>query len=236
MNDQHYDIYCAMNPIKPNAFGRHKCDILEVRHLYLDLDEDGDNALHNLLRRTDLPHPNFILNTSPHKYQTIWKVQQFTRDSAERLLRALARNTGSDIAATDIARVLRIPGLRNHKYSPPPLVTARYYHPTVLPPTAFPALGLASLPNPTPTRALRKRRAHQGIDHSRSGIDFGRTLGWLQRGVPHDLILQKLITQRPDKPNPEYYARKTLDNALRVYATMVREVSVRCGSEAGGSR
>lgn len=34
------DIYVSMNTLKPEAKGRTRADIAEIRHLYLDLDED----------------------------------------------------------------------------------------------------------------------------------------------------------------------------------------------------
>jgi hypothetical protein len=211
-----YEIYCGMNPIRPNAFGRQKRDILEIRHIFLDFDEDGDNALKRLLARRDIPHPNITLNTSPHKYQTIWKVAGFSPQAAEDLLRSLTRDTGADIAVTDIARVLRIPGFHNHKYCPAHLVAAHCYHTNVLPQALFPSLDLTQSPKPVPKRQHHRKRS-DGIDHSRSGVDFGHTLGWLQANVSHAEILDKLIAQRHDKANPEYYARKTLENAIRIY-------------------
>src|SRR6185437_5714804 len=44
------DIYVSMNTLKPGAKGRTKADIAEIRHLYLDLDEDGDERLARVLK------------------------------------------------------------------------------------------------------------------------------------------------------------------------------------------
>jgi len=62
------------------------------------------------------------VNTSPGKWQVSWRVEGFAKDEAEDLQRALARETGADPAATDCARVLRLPGFYNHKYDRPYLV------------------------------------------------------------------------------------------------------------------
>ncbi len=47
------DIYISMNTLKPEAKGRTKADIAIIRHLYLDIDEDGDARLQRIL---DSPH------------------------------------------------------------------------------------------------------------------------------------------------------------------------------------
>src|SRR5690349_14974550 len=113
-NARHYDVYISMNALKPEATGRTKQDIAAIRHLYLDFDVNGTNAVQALLKRKDLPAPNFLLSTSPDKWQAVWKVEGFGKPQAECLQRAIARETGADIAATDCARVLRLPGLYNH--------------------------------------------------------------------------------------------------------------------------
>jgi hypothetical protein len=114
--------------------------------------------------------------------------------------------------------VLRIPSFDNHKYTPPHQVTAHSYHSNRFTAAAFPALidAPSILLRPTPPTPPRQQGADRR-DHSRSGVDFGRTIGWLEHGVSHDEIVHRLMTERPDKPNPEYYARRTLQNALRAY-------------------
>src|ERR1700687_1227596 len=39
------DIYVGMNPIKDAAYSRTKENIKDIRHVYLDLDKKGDEAL-----------------------------------------------------------------------------------------------------------------------------------------------------------------------------------------------
>ena len=114
-----------MNALKPDAQGRTKADIADIRHLYLDLDRDAEDALSSLQTRDDTPDPNRVLNTSPGKLQVVWKVERFTLDEAESLQRRLAGEFGADPAATDAARVLRLPGFLNHKYEPPHAVGVR---------------------------------------------------------------------------------------------------------------
>jgi hypothetical protein len=86
-----------------------------IRHVYLDLDRKGDEALQAIRDSTDVPPPNLVLDTSSGKHQVVWKVSGFSRDEAESLLHSLANKFGGGLAATDSTRVLRLPGFANHK-------------------------------------------------------------------------------------------------------------------------
>jgi hypothetical protein len=55
--------------------------------------------------------------TKPGKHQVVWRVEGLDASHAESLLRALASQYGGDPAATDISRLLRLPGFTNRKYS-----------------------------------------------------------------------------------------------------------------------
>jgi len=95
---------------------RTKKDVKEIRHLYLDLDNDGQQNLAGIFQNPAMPHPNYVLQTSPDKYQVVWRVEDIPQDQAEELLRGLARRFGGDPAATDTTRVFRLPGFNNKKY------------------------------------------------------------------------------------------------------------------------
>src|SRR6202171_6342265 len=120
-----YDVYMGMNPIKDGAYSRTKGDIKEIRHVYLDLDRKGDQALEAIRNSTQVAPPNFVLDTSPGRHQVVWKVSGFGQDEAESLLHNLANKFGGDLAATDSTRVLRLPGFANHKLSEEFIVQAR---------------------------------------------------------------------------------------------------------------
>src|SRR6202163_1640729 len=77
------DIYVGMNPLKQDASTRTKDDIEQIRHLYLDLDHGGSSSL-ELIENSDLvPQPNYVLNTSPDKFQVVWKVEGLQPEEAE---------------------------------------------------------------------------------------------------------------------------------------------------------
>ena len=113
-----FDIYLSLNILKPHAHGRTKADIHKIRHLYLDLDQQAPQKLGTIYQSAAIPLPNYVLETSPNKYQVIWQVEGITQNRAEQLLRGLAQRFGGDPAATDAARVFRLPGFNNKKYSP----------------------------------------------------------------------------------------------------------------------
>lgn len=110
------DIYIGMNALKPEAHSRTKEDIQTIRHLYLDVDHEGPGTLAKIRQSNLVPGPNYVINTSPEKFQVIWRVEGIPQDQAEALLRSMARKFGGDPAATDSTRVLRLPGFINRKY------------------------------------------------------------------------------------------------------------------------
>jgi hypothetical protein len=119
------DVYVGMNSLKPDAQGRTKDDIETIRHLYLDIDRDGPMALKAIEDSGLVPQPNYLLETSPEKYQVVWKVEGIAQDQAEALQRAMVREFGGDPAATDSTRVLRLPNFVNRKYEAEHAVKAK---------------------------------------------------------------------------------------------------------------
>ena len=115
-NAEGFDIYIGMNTLKPSAYSRTKQDIETIRHLYADLDYDGPRALAAIENSELVPKPNFVLETSPAKFQVIWKVEAIEPDEAENIQQSIAYEFGADPAATDSARVLRLPSFANKKY------------------------------------------------------------------------------------------------------------------------
>src|SRR6201996_3535991 len=129
------NIYVAANPLRSGSRKRTKECIASVRHLYIDIDEDGDARLASLRASDGVPVPGAILSTSPGKYQVLWQVDGFDLAQQEDTLKRLAFAFRGDPACTDCNRVLRIPGFLNQKYSSAHQVTVEYgdaqpWHPT----------------------------------------------------------------------------------------------------------
>ena len=116
-NESGADIFIGMNPVREGSRSRTKEQIREVRHTYLDLDEEAGASLQAIRTSGDVPPPNFILDTSPGKHQVVWRVEGLDANQTETLLRALASQYGGDPAATDVSRLLRLPGFTNRKYN-----------------------------------------------------------------------------------------------------------------------
>ena len=120
------NIYVAANPVRPASRKRTKRCIAAVRHLYLDLDTDGEARLASLRASDAVSPPSAIVSTSLGKYQILWRVDGFTLEQQESALKLLAVTFGGDPACTDCNRVLRLPGFLNCKYDPACQVTVEY--------------------------------------------------------------------------------------------------------------
>ncbi len=119
------DIYVGMNALQHHASTRTKDDIEKISHVYLDLDHGGTASLEAIENSDLVPRPNYVLNTSPDKFQVVWKVDGMTIEEAEALNQAMVREFDGDPAATDSTRVLRLPGFANKKYEADFYVQAR---------------------------------------------------------------------------------------------------------------
>ncbi len=203
-------IYVAANPLRPGSRKRTKECIASVRHLYLDIDEDGDARLAALRASRLVPPPTSILSTSPGKYQVLWRVERFDFARQEQTLKLLTIAFGGDPACTDCNRVLRVPGFLNRKYDPPYKVTVEYPDDSIWTPDDFEldagtvdAMHFASAPAP------RK----QPLKHSHSESDWAWVLYELAHGKDAMTLTHELASRRSDKPNPLYYAQRTIDVA-----------------------
>jgi hypothetical protein len=131
------NIYVAANPLLPGTRKRTKASIASARHLYIDIDTDGDARLAELWASDLVPPPTSILSTSPGNYQALWRVEGFDFDRQEQTLKRLARAFGGDPACTDCNRVLRVPGFLNQKYDPAFRVTVKYPDDSIWTPDDF---------------------------------------------------------------------------------------------------
>ena len=67
------NIYVVANPLRVGSRKRTKESIASVRHLYIDIDTEGDARLAALLASEAVPAPTAILSTSPGKYQVLFR-------------------------------------------------------------------------------------------------------------------------------------------------------------------
>lgn len=212
-NAEGFDIYIGMNTLRPGAYSRTKQDIETIRHVYADLDYDGPRALAAIQSSELVPKPNFVLETSPGKYQAIWKVDGIKPEDAESTQQSIAYEFGADPAATDSTRVLRLPGFANKKYEHDFPVTARQetgqtYHAWDFKLRTPPVEAKRQIEQmrPSPTK---------NTDHtSQSERDWAYAKRALARGDDPEEIIRRIADYRADdKHNPDYYARLTLEKA-----------------------
>jgi hypothetical protein len=79
-----------------------------------------------VIAREDLPPPSYVLHSSPNHVHIFWRVAGFDHNSVEWLQKQLARELGTDPAATPVTQNTRLPGFFNHKRAQPHLVTVEY--------------------------------------------------------------------------------------------------------------
>lgn len=208
------DIYVGMNPLKQDASTRTKGDIEAIRHVFVDLDHGGSAALEEIKNSDLVPQPNYVLNTSPEKFQVVWKVEGMTLEEAEALQHAMVREFGGDPAATDSTRVLRLPGFANKKYDRDFYVQARMDSTQTYHLRDF-KVPIESQESPRHRREDAISKSHvSGAVLSRSEHDWAYAKRALARGDDAEEIIRRIADFRAeDKPSPEYYARLTVRKA-----------------------
>lgn len=219
-NEAGADIFIGMNPLKSGIPNRTKENVREIRHVYLDLDEDAGASLHAVRTSSDVPSPNFVLDTSPGKHQVIWRVEGLDQEQAESLLRSLANQFGGDPAATDVSRVLRLPGFTNRKYNEQFVIRVHHeldqvYH-----------LGDFRVQEDSPDAPRHLADAHEPTrrlpsgHRSQSEADWAYAKRALARGDDVEEIIRRIADYRTDdKADPDYYARLTVSKAQRALST-----------------
>jgi len=206
------DIFIGMNPLKDGSYSRTKDNVREVRHVYLDLDTGGQDALEAIRNSLEVPAPNFVLDTSRDKHQVVWKVEGLDQEQAESMLRAIVDQFGGDPAATDSTRVLRLPGFANRKYNEEFTVQARQESTQIYQARDF--MIQENSPEAARQRGIEPgRRIPQG-HRSQSEQDWAYAKRALARGDDVEEVIRRIADYRADdKPDPQYYARHTVTRA-----------------------
>jgi len=126
MNSRKYSVFVSVNAITSGRRSRTRDAMGAVRHVFLDADDDGSAVLSCVQERRDLPPLSYVLHTSPNHVHLFWRVTGFDHDVVERLQKQLARELGTDPAATPVTQNTRLPGFASHKRARPHLVTIEY--------------------------------------------------------------------------------------------------------------
>ena len=209
-NDNGANIYVSANPLRPASRKRTKECIASVRHIYIDIDDDGDARL-AALRASDLvPTPTAIISTSPGKYQALWRVAGFDFEGQEQTLKLIAQAFGGDPACTDRNRVLRVPGFLNRKYSPAHPVAVEYPADAIYGPADF---RLENIEVSSVLPLCGNTRKKPVGKHSHSEDDWVWVCARLAHNMDATKLTRELASRRADKSDPLYYAQRTVDVA-----------------------
>jgi putative DNA primase/helicase len=123
--DKGWNSYVAMNAFTSGLKSRKEKDIAAIRSVYVEFDENTQIGLDRIdadIEAGIVPQNDFLLVSSIGKAYVIWRVKDFTVPQQRALNKALQERYGSDPQSVDAARVLRLPGTRNLKYEPNPIV------------------------------------------------------------------------------------------------------------------
>jgi len=204
------NVYVAANPLRSGSRRRTKESIASVRHLYIDIDLDGEARVAALRTSDADPAPTAILSTSVGKYQVLWRVEGFDFVHQEAALKQLDFALGGDPTCTDCNRVLRVPGFLNRKYSPAHPVDVEYPCDMTWNPGDFhfdDSLTSAVLPLRGIARPMQSRM------QTHSEQDWAWVMDQLADDKDATKLTHALACRRADKPNPQYYAQRTVDMA-----------------------
>jgi hypothetical protein len=111
----HGNIYVSVNAISPHQRSRTREAVAAIRHVFLDVDDDGPETLAAIAARKDVPPPSYVLRTSPRRMHILWRVCNFSIKRLETLQKQLAHELRTDRAATACSQMTRLPGFINHK-------------------------------------------------------------------------------------------------------------------------
>ena len=126
MNARGYNVYVSVNALAAGARNRTKTSVACVRHVFLEADAHGAAILTAIGAADDLPPPSYVLTSSPDHVHVFWRAAAHDCAAVERLQKHPATRFGTDVAATACSQTTRLPGYRNRKYEPSPLVTIAY--------------------------------------------------------------------------------------------------------------
>jgi hypothetical protein len=129
-NLMRWNIFISVNAIVPGQRSRTRASVRAVRHVFLDADRNGSEVLAAIDARGDLPPLSCVLHSSPNRIHVFWRARGFTIEQVERLQKHLARELGTDPAATPSTQTTRLTGFFNYKpqYPTPPLVRLEYWN------------------------------------------------------------------------------------------------------------
>lgn len=221
-----WGVYITPSVLKPNPRNRCK-ESFRNRQSVIYLDCDRSDCVKRIQQR--YPYPTLVVKTSKGRYQVYWRLDQPV-DSVqqEHLMSAMAADVHADQAATDVSRVLRVPGFWNRKPGRSNTVNIVFTrHHTVsyrsLFESAQPLSSRKISPTTSPSTGRDRRLVlvePEAAERSSNRCLTESERDWYQVhrriafGQPPQDVVHWLQAKRADKPNPSYYAQLTVSKAL----------------------
>lgn len=213
------DIYFTPSQLKPQSRKRTKSQFQDLQQIvYLEFDRP--NTLDNLIK-ANYPYPSAIVASSQGRHHVYWRlVGPVSKHRQEELMANIARDVGSDTVATDTSRLLRLPTFCNKKPSRDNFRASLIYpDQEIVGPTTFDDLASAvdnyqeAKASFIPSGAAAPTCA--SFDLSQSGKDWFLVNEMLfAKGDDPKEVIKWLEGQSERKPNPHYYAKRTVGRAL----------------------
>lgn len=226
-NARGWNVYITPSLLMPHASSRCKSFFQAQQPVvYLDCDQPGCRER----IKQCYPDPTLVVSTSKGRYQVYWRLDETIEVTAQvRLMADMAIHVGADRAATDVSRVLRLPGFWNRKPSRPAnTVDIVFWRDHCVPyqslsePTPaslagpMPPYSSASTPSSAPRVLVTPPTLQTSSDlPSESERDWYEVHRRLALGQSAHDVQSWLQAKRGDKRNPRYYAQLTVRKALQ---------------------
>jgi len=215
------DIFFTPSRLKPQSRKRTKSYFLDLQQIvYLEFDEP--NTLDNLIS-SNYPYPSAIVASSHGRHHVYWYLREpVSKHRQEELIGNIVLDVGADTAATDTSRLLRLPTFCNKKPSRENFRSSLIYpDQEIVEPTTFDDLA-SSVDNyqevkatPISSGISRAHCASSSADPTQSGRDWFLVNDMLfAKGDDPHQVIKWLENQSERKPNPHYYAKRTVGRAL----------------------
>ena len=226
------DIYFTPSRLKPQSRKRTKSHFLDLQQIVF-LEFDRPKTLDNLIS-SNYPYPSAIVASSQGRHHVYWRLREpVSKHRQEELISNIACDVGADTVAVDTSRLLRLPTFCNKKASRDNFRSSLIYpDQEIVEPTTFDDLASA-VDNYQEVKATslssgvsRANCASSASDLSQSGRDWFSVNDMLfSKGDDPQEVIKWLEGQSERKPNPHYYAKRTVGRALMMkgdirYATL----------------
>jgi len=215
------DIYFTPSRLKPQSRKRTKSQFQDLQQIvYLEFDKP--NTLDNLIS-SNYPCPSAIVASSHGRHHVYWCLKDpISKHRQEELISNIAFDVGADTVAVDTSRLLRLPTFCNKKASRDNFRSSLIYpDQEIVEPTTFDDLASA-VDNYQEAKAThissgvsRAHCASSSADPTQSGKDWFMVNDMLfAKGDDPHQVIKWLENQSERKPNPHYYAKRTVGRAL----------------------